>query len=128
MYLHPIQETNDCIGMFGNNDAQMGQWDDKFCSDDTSYICKGPVSSSNPEPVAEKCSVQGFDSFVPFRSECYWESDKQLSWAEAETDCQQKGANLVSILGKHSKYILPPFTFFKCAPKSHHFENEIGVK
>ena len=101
MYLHPIQETNDCIGMFGNNDAQMGQWDDKFCSDDTSYICKGPVSSSNPEPVAEKCSVQGFDSFAPFRSECYWESDRQLSWAEAETDCQQKGANLVSILGKH---------------------------
>ena len=25
-------------------------------------------------------------------------------------------------------YILPPFTFFKCAPKSYHFEYEIGMK
>ena len=24
--------------------------------------------------------------------------------------------------------VLPPFTFFKCAPNNHHFENEMGMK
>ena len=49
----------------------------------------------------KKCPLGGqYESYTPYRSDCYWESDKALSWADAEADCKSKGANLVSILGK----------------------------
>ena len=35
--------------MFGYEDL-LGKWDDKFCSDLTSYICKGPVEAGAPKP------------------------------------------------------------------------------
>ena len=77
---------------------QVGSWDDHDCDEKLNYLCKGPVSSANPEPPTSKCSILGFENYAPYRDNCYWFSNKAKSWNDAEADCNSQGAHLMSIL------------------------------
>ena len=76
----------------------VGKWDDHDCEDKLNYICKGPVSKDNPDPIHKKCSISGFNDFSPYKSNCYWFSKQPRTWYDAEEDCKSQGAHLMSIL------------------------------
>ena len=79
--------------------TRMGEWEDHDCGVPLPYICKGPVSEANKKPERAKCHIDGVDKdFYPARDNCYWESEDEKSWTDAEADCQAKGGHLVSLL------------------------------
>ena len=99
--------------MYDNVDnPNFGHWYNEICEMYRPYVCKGPSSPDNPKPQKPKCDIKGYENFVPFRNECYWQSSGQgLTWNEAEQACLQKGAQLTSILDwLEQSYLFSHFT------------------
>jgi len=87
--------------MFNDNtNNNLGLWGQHNCSLELPSVCMGPVSDENPEPPASKCEEAGFASFTPYKGteSCYWVSNQQMTWADADQACKDKGANLLSVL------------------------------
>ena len=80
-----------------------GMWDDTGCGNFTErhpYICKTRASPDNPDPPPPPpaCGDSNHADFYQFNGACYKWVDQPKSWSDAENDCQQMGAHLVSII------------------------------
>jgi len=89
---------DNCLAMNTDTQDQMlGTWNDEDCSSKLNYVCKGPASPENQPTEKPKCTLSGFETFVPYQSNCYMEFTSAASWSQAEAQCQSMGAHLVSI-------------------------------
>ena len=88
------------------NDPQFSHWLTVDCNTEKRYVCKGPSSPDNPKPKTQSCDIEGFEDFVPFRDDCYWQSTESLSWEDARKACLQKGAHLTSVLDWNEQYFI----------------------
>ena len=77
-----------------------GMWDDGNCTMRHPYMCKTKASTDNPDPppAPPKCDDSNHADFAQFNGACYkWISEPKI-WIDAENDCTQMGAHLVSII------------------------------
>ena len=81
--------------------ANVGKWDDDHCETAYAYVCKKSASTDNAEPpsppLCEEPSMSDKD-FYRFNGACYKLINEAKSWVEADQDCKEMGANLVSIM------------------------------
>ena len=77
-----------------------GMWDDSNCTLRHPYICKTPASPDNtvPPPPPPPCDVANHQDFSQFNGACYKWVDQPKSWDDAENDCKQGDAHLVSVI------------------------------
>ena len=77
-----------------------GMWDDGNCTMRHPYMCKTKASTDNPDPPPSPpmCDESNHADFAQFNGACYKWINEPKSWSDAENDCKQKGAHLVSII------------------------------
>ena len=78
----------------------IGMWDDGNCTMRHPYMCKTTTSTNNtdPPPSPPMCDESNHADFAQFNGACYKWINEPKSWSDAEDDCKQKGAHLVSII------------------------------
>ena len=89
-----------CVAMHDDSkDEQLGYWKALSCDARLLSVCKGQASPNNPKPDQQHCGIKGYEDFIPFRKDCYWQSSEEaLTWKQAEQACIKKGAHLASVL------------------------------
>ena len=86
--MHPGGEAND----------EPGKWNDASCDSFKGVLCKSLADPNieNP-PQLETCEDEGMPNFLRYNGGCYRWMGEAKTWNEAEQDCSQQGAHLVSI-------------------------------
>ena len=88
-------------------DYQLGYWNDDYCEKNLLGVCKGPALATNPKPAPQHCGIEGFEDFIPYRDDCYWQSsNKTATWKDAEQACVEKGGHLTSIRDWSEQYFI----------------------
>ena len=78
------------------NNGEVGKWNDADCEAKKAVLCKSPADPEiSNEPELEMC--EGKEGFKSFNDGCYKWVSEEKNWSEAEADCIQQGAHLVSI-------------------------------
>ena len=80
----------------GDISGEPGKWNDAACDSLKGVLCKGMASTENANPPQlETC--EGLTDFYRFNGGCYRWASEAKTWNDAEQDCAQQGAHLVSI-------------------------------
>ena len=104
MILSYHQLDEDCGSLYnikhpgGDDNGEPGKWNDAACDNPKGVLCKGMASTENANPPQlETCEGEGLSEYYRFNGGCYrWVSEAK-TWNDAEQDCIQQGAHLVSI-------------------------------
>ncbi|XP_008490918.2 macrophage mannose receptor 1-like [Calypte anna] len=78
-----------------------GTWKTASCKQKLFSACKKSdvMAPTEPPQLPGKCpESRGHKSWIPFHGHCYYfEASRKRSWSEAQQECAQLGANLVSV-------------------------------
>ncbi|KAK6180703.1 hypothetical protein SNE40_008704 [Patella caerulea] len=88
-------DRQDCVLVIPKGKSPGGFWVDAQCAMKKSYICQTLRNPSLPSvgPNTSGCS----NGYQRFAGSCYSLKTTKRNWADAQTQCQLEGANLVSI-------------------------------
>ena len=79
-----------------NNGVNSGKWNDAACDGKKSVLCKARANPENSkEPEVEMCEDK--EGYMKFNDGCYKWFEEKKTWKEAEQDCFDQDAHLVSI-------------------------------
>ncbi|ESO94148.1 hypothetical protein LOTGIDRAFT_161348 [Lottia gigantea] len=91
-YNEPSKRDGEgCVAMKLND-----KFDDVFCNSSFPYICKIVVEAAKPttKPVQAACG----SIWIPYKDRCFKDfSNRNMSWADANTRCKRMRGDLISI-------------------------------